>query len=140
MLRAGKADGLHIGEEHPVQEEAVVPVNEKPHPVTDSECLPETLDSGQPQQAEQQGKGKQKGKSLLNKHRRRKELCGYTLVRLEVFLLNVLGLVLDPPDWILDEGDENHGRKGDGHGEGFNDNNSPIHSSCEVTFIYRKPR
>ena len=48
VLRAGKADGLHVGEEDPVQEETVVPVDEKPHPVTDRERLPETLDSRQP--------------------------------------------------------------------------------------------
>ncbi len=48
VLRTGKPDGLHVGEEDPVQEEAVVPVDEKPHPVTDRESLPETFDSGQP--------------------------------------------------------------------------------------------
>ena len=48
MLRSGKPDGLHVGEEHPVQEETVVPVDEKPHPVTDRESLPKTFDSRQP--------------------------------------------------------------------------------------------
>ena len=40
---------------------------------------------------------------------------------------------MDPPDGILDEGDENHGRKRGGHDEGFDDNDGPIHNQSEIT-------
>ena len=55
------------------------------------------------------------------------------MMSIPVFLLDILGVVMDPPNRILDEGDEHHGRERSGHDEGFDDNDGPIHSPYEVT-------
>ena len=38
VLGAGQSHGLHVGEEYPVEEDAVVPVNKQPYPVTHTQC------------------------------------------------------------------------------------------------------
>ena len=48
MLSAGETHGLAFGKDHPVEYEAVVPVNDEPQTITDDESLNERLRSSKP--------------------------------------------------------------------------------------------
>ena len=48
MLSAGETHGLAFGNDHPVEYEAVVPVNDEPQTITDDESLKERLRSSKP--------------------------------------------------------------------------------------------
>ena len=48
VLCTRQTDGFHIGEQHPVQYEAVVPIDIQPHAVADAQCRPKIIRARQP--------------------------------------------------------------------------------------------
>ena len=68
VLGARKAHRFHVGEEHPVEEEAVVPVDDKPNAVTQRERCPEVVGTGQLHQSEHHGEGDEQRQSFLDQH------------------------------------------------------------------------
>ena len=131
MLGAGQAHGLHIGEEHPVEEKAVVPVDDEPDAVAQCERRPEVVGAGQLHQPEHHGEGDEQRKALLEQHGLGEELRRHALVCLEVLLLDVLRVVVNPPHGVLHERNQNHGRERSGHDDGFDDDDGPVHILSE---------
>ena len=127
MLGAGQAHGLHIGEEHPVEKEAVVPVDDEPDAVAQRECRPEVVGAGQLHQSEHHGKSDEQCKALFEQHGLGEELRRHTLMCLEIFLLYVFLIVVNPPHGVLHERNQNHGRERGGHDEGFDDDDGTVH-------------
>lgn len=131
VLGAGESHGLQVGEKHPVEEEAVVPVDDEPNAVAQREGRPEVVGTGQLHQSEHHGEGDEQRAALLEQHGLGEELRRHALVRLEVLLLNVLRVVVNPPHGILHEWYQDHDCKYGGHDESFNDNDGPAQSFSE---------
>jgi len=132
VLGARKAHRFHVGEEHPVEEEAVVPVDDKPNAVTQRERCPEVVGTGQLHQSEHHGEGDEHRTALLEQHGLGEELRRHALVGLEVLLLDVLRIIVNPPYGILHEWNQDHDCKNGGHDESFNDDDGPVHSKSLV--------
>ena len=98
MLRAREPDRLHVCKEHPVEEETVVPVDEEPDAVAECQGRPEVIGSCKFHQTKHQQECENQGKAFLYEYRFRKELRRYSLMGLEILLLNILWIVVNPPD------------------------------------------
>ena len=94
VFRAWEPDRLHVCKKYPIEEETVVPVDEKPDAVAECQGRPEVIGSCEFHQAKHQQKCKKKGKAFLNKYRFREELRRHTLVGLEILLLNIPWIVV----------------------------------------------
>ena len=46
VLGAGQTNGFHVGKQHPVKEETIVPVDKQPYPITYTQRRPEIIRTG----------------------------------------------------------------------------------------------